>query len=168
MMRLMKIWNYLFYLTWNLLNKAGLTLIQRPIQKLIFFIFPTLSRKRDEIEKAAISTMADIDKGLNLGFAFVLMFSATTLMYVIICIYTIGQFDSNVDDNLHYYFIGVLSMAYLTNYLLLWKSNNYKKYFKEFDKTTINKINYLYIILFHLGVTAFFILSIYWTVGFNL
>lgn len=168
MTRAVKIWNYLFYLTWSLLNEVGLRFIQIPLQRVIFFIFPTLREKRNEIEKAAISTMADTDKGFNLGFAFVLMFSATTLVYVVICIYTIGQFDSDVDKHLHYYFIGILSMAYLTNYLLLWRSDKYKKYFKEFDKTTIGKMKYMYIILFHLGITTFFILLICWTVGVNL
>ncbi|PJB58724.1 MAG: hypothetical protein CO098_07130 [Bacteroidetes bacterium CG_4_9_14_3_um_filter_41_19] len=168
MIRLKEIWNYLFYLTWSLLNKMALEFIQRPLQKVIFFLFPTLKRKRYEIEIAAISTMSDTDSGFNLGFAFGFMYLTTTIIYAIICIYTVGQFDSNVDDHLHYYFIFVLSLAYITNHLLLWRSDIYKKYFEKFDKTLISKMSYLYVILFHIGIAAFFILTIYWTVGFNL
>lgn len=168
MIGLIRIWNYVFYLTWKLLNKIGVNFIQKPLLKFLYFVFPALSKKQDEIEKSSISTMVDVDKGFNLGFAFVLMFSATTLIYAIICIYTIGQLDSNVDGNLQYYFIGILSLAYLTNYLLLWHSDNYKKYFKEFNRVTIAKTNYLYVVLFHFGVTVFFVLIIFWIVGFNL
>lgn len=167
MIGIAKIWNYLYYLTWNLLQVLGKVLIERPLAYVFSFI-PFLRKNWKKGKKGYDSFVNGRELSINMAYAFAFMFVTTALIYATICIYVVRLFEIKDDNNLHYYFIGILSMAYLTNYLLLWRSDKYKKYFKEFDKTTIVKMNYLYIVLFHLGITTFFILSIYWIVGFNL
>lgn len=164
----MRTWNYLYYHTWKLQNIIGEILIQRPIYFIMLNLFPFLQKNKKRGLKDYKKVMNNKEDGFNLFFAFGFMYLTTTLIIALLCGFTIGQFDSNVDDNLHLYFIGVLSVAYLVNYISLWKSDVYKKYFKEFENIITGKIHYLFVVLFHFGIAILFILTVYWTVGFNL
>jgi len=72
-----------------------------------------------------------------------------------------------VGDNLHYWFIGVVVLSYLTNQVLSWGNDKYLKYFAEFDNINEKTKIYLPAILFHVGVLLFTALSVHWTIGYN-
>ncbi|MBC9811459.1 hypothetical protein H9Y05_03125 [Crocinitomicaceae bacterium CZZ-1] len=161
-------WNYLFYLQHKLLNVIGVKYFQRPLSYIIFFIFPKLKKKKKEILNAAASSIDHKEMGFNLGFAFSHMFLTTVVIFSIICLYVTVLINYKIKEDIKYFITGVLLLSYLLNYWLLWKKDIYLTYFKKFEKQPFSQWHYLYIIFFHLGVWGFGILSIHWTIGFNL
>ncbi len=163
-----RFWNYLFYLQWKLLNKLGTKFIQQPIHAVTYFFFPKIRKKKPEIERGYSVVINDSERGFNLGFAFSHLFLTTLIIYGIICLYVNVLIDHKVKEDIKYFLIGVMVLSYFTNYWFLWRKDIYLKYFKEFESQPFSRIHYLYAILFHLGIAAFGILSIYWTIGFNI
>ncbi|MFA6924924.1 MAG: hypothetical protein WC223_11815 [Bacteroidales bacterium] len=163
-----RIWNYFFYSTWKLQILLGDLLFQKPIYFIILNIFPFLRKNEAKGLKEYKKVMNNKDYGFNIGFAFGFMFLTTMVIYSSICLYIVKLLNIEVGDTIYYYFIVVVALSYLTNYLLLYRSDAYKKYFDEFDKVNNKSLIYLSAVLFHLGIIGFGILSIHWTVGFNL
>lgn len=163
-----RFWNYLFYLQWKFTHNIGVKYIQRPIISTLSFLFPRIKKNKLEVTQTADSTMGNPESGFNLGFAFSHLFITTTIGYGIICFYINLLINYEAGENFKYFLFGVMALSYLTNYWFLWYKDRYLKYFAEFDKKSIPKVHYLYLMLFHLGVIAFGILSIHWTIGFNL
>jgi len=161
-----RIWNYLFYSTWNLQINLGEILIQKPIHFIMLNLFPFLRKNKQKGVKDYKRVMNNKDYGFNIGFAFGFMFLSTMIIYSSICLYLVKLLNIEVGDTIYYYFIVVVALSYITNYLFLYRSDIYKKYFDEFDKEN-SKLNYLPVV-FHTGVVIFGILSIHWTIGFNL
>jgi hypothetical protein len=163
-----RIWNYFFYSTWNLQTNLGEMLIRKPIYFIMLTLFPFLRKNVHNGTKSYNRVMNNKDYGFNIGFAFGFMFLTTMLIYSSLSLYLVELLNIKVGDTIYYYFIAVVVLSYLTNYLLLYRSNTYKKYFNEFDKINNKSLIYLSSILFHLCVFGFGILSIYFTIGFNL
>jgi hypothetical protein len=163
-----RLWNYLLYLQWRLLNRLGAKLIQQPIHSITFFFFPKIRKKKEQIEQSYSLVINDSERGVNLGFAFSHIFLTTSIIYGVVCLYMNVLINHKVKDDIKYFLIGVMVLSYLTNYWLLWRKDIYLKYFKEFENQPFSRWRYLYVILFYLGIMTFGVLSIYWTIGFNL
>lgn len=162
-----KTWNYLIYSTWRLLRSLGEVLIERPLSYVFNFV-PFLRDNWKKGQKDYQKFVNGKDVSVNIAFAFGFMFMTTTFAYGTLCLYLVKLLNITVGKNLRYYFIGVFALAYATNYLLSWRSDKYKKYFDKFDEKYGDKMNYLGVILFHLGIAVLAVLSIHWIIGFNL
>lgn len=130
--------------------------------------FPSLRKNK----KAALSSykkaMNSKDFSFNIAFAYGYMFFTTMFIYAVLFLY-LGYFlQLEIGDNLHYWFIAVVVLSYLTNQILSWSNDKYLKYFDEFDSINDKAKIYLPAVLFHVGVLLFTALSIHWTVGYNL
>lgn len=159
------IWNYLFYLQWRLLNRLGSKFIQQPIHSVLYFFFPKIRKNKNEIDKSYSSVVNDSTQGFNLGFAFSHLFLTTAVIYSIICLYFNVLIDFKLRENLKYFLIGVMLLSYLTNYLLLWRKDNYLKYFKKYKQKTFHRVEYLYLVMFHLIVWTIGVFSVQWIVN---
>jgi len=159
---MIRFWNYLFYAHWRLLNGLGSKLIQQPIQSILSVFFPKIKKKKKEIKRGYSTAVEDPKQGLNLGFSFQLLFVTTTIVYGIICLYITVLLDYKIRKDFVFFLIGTLGLAYLSNYLLLWREDRYLKYFKIFENESFSRIHYLNVILFHLSIWTFGILSVYW------
>ena len=160
-------WNYLLYSTWCLLNFLGEVLFRKPIYFIMLKVFPFLKKNKKKALSSYNKTMNSRDFSFNIAFAYGYMFMTTMIIYVIIFMYSGYFLHIEVGDNLHYYFIAVVVLSYLTNQILSWRKDVYLKYFNDFDKVDNKSQIYLTAVLFHLGVLLFAVLSIYWMVGFN-
>lgn len=162
-----RIWNYFFYSTWKFQISLGGILIEKPL--IYFFnLIPILRKNWNKGKKEYQRVMHRKDYGFNIGFAFGFMFLTTMVIYTSICLFLVKLLNLEVGDTIYYYFVAVVALSYLTNYLLLYRSDTYKKYFDEFEKVNNKRLIYLSAVFFHLGIIGFGILSIYCTVGFNL
>lgn len=112
--------------------------------------------------------MNNKDFGFNIGFAFGFMFLTTMVIYTSICLFLVKLLNIDVEDTIYYYFFAVVALSYLTNYFFLYRADTYKKHFEEFEKIKNKSRIYLSAVLFHLAIIGFGILSIHFTVGFNI
>lgn len=159
---MIKIWNYFFYSTWQLHFAIGTYLIQEPIFRVarhIPFMRKNLKKGRKEFHKV----MHDLDTGMNLGYSFKAMLWSTFFIYSTFFYVVFSSLNINIGDLPYYCFLLVLCLAYLTNYILLYRADVYKKYFVEFDKIQNKSIVYFSAIFFHLGVFGLCALLIYFT-----
>lgn len=163
-----KIWNYFFYSTWYVQLNLGESLIRKPIYFIMLNLFPSLRKNLHKGQKDYNRVMNNKDFGFNIGFAFGFMFLTTMIIYTSICLFLVKLLDIEVEDTIYYYFFAVVALSYLTNYLLLYRSDTYKKHFDEFEKNNNKSRIFLSAVLFHLAIIGFGILSIYFTVGFNI
>ena len=164
---MIKIWNYFFYSTWQLHFAVGSYLIQESIFRFarhIPFMRKNLKKGRKEFHKV----MHDLDTGMNLGLSFKAMLTSTMIVYTTVFLTLVIKLNINVKETLYYYCFLVLGLAYLTNYILLYKADVYKKYFVEFEKINNKSIVYFSAVFFHLGAIVFCLLLIYFTTGFKL
>jgi len=161
------IWNYLFYSTWRLLINLGEILFERP---LIFFfnLIPFFRNNWKKGKKSYNKFKYNLDFGTDILFAKYIMISATSGLYISICLYVEKYFNFTSKSSSIFYIIIVIFFSWATNYLLLEYKSTYKYYFSKFDEKYKNGMNYLWVILFHLGILAFTFLSIHLTTGFNL
>lgn len=150
----MKFWNKLFYLTWKGQNYIGEVLFQRSIHYFIAAIFPAV--RKNKMERDYKSVINDRNKGLNIGFAFQVMFLTTAIIYTILLFSVLFSLNLRLKENLIYILVTIVTLSYLTNYILLYKGDKYLKYFKEFDEQPVNKSLYLLATLLHLGVFSLF------------
>lgn len=162
-----KIWNYFFYSTWYVQLNLGETLIRKPIYFIMLNLFPSLRKNLHKGQKDYNRVMNNKDFGFNIGFAFGFMFLTTMIIYTSICLFLVKLLDIEVEDTIYYYFFAVVTLSYLTNELLIYRKDIYKKYFDEFEKLNTKSLIYISAILFHLGVIGFGILSIHFTIGFS-
>lgn len=160
---MMRIWNYLFYFQWKLLNTAGTELIQKPLFSLVSLFVPAIKAKRDSIEKTASSFMNNKRGGANLGFAFNFMMITTAIIFGIFLFYITLLIGYKVRQDFIIFLLSAVVLSYLTNYFALWRNDNYLKYFNEFEKIKHSKIGYLYLLCFHMVVYIIAIWSVwYW------
>lgn len=162
-----RIWNYFFYSFWCLEVNFGEILIRRPIFFIMLKLFPSLSKNAKKGEKEYQKIMNSKDSGFNVGFAFGFMFLMTMIIYSCICLWVVKLQNIQI-GYLLYYFVAVIVLSYLTNYFLLYQSDKYKRYFHEFEKKSSKRLSYLTAVLFSLCIAGMGLLSIYYTVGFNL
>ena len=162
-----RIWNYFFYSTWKFQILLGGILIEKPLIYL-FNLIPFLKGKWSKGKKEYEKFMHNKDYGANIGFAFSFMFLTTTVIYTIICLFLVNLVNIEVGDKIYYYFYTVAALSYITNYFFLYRGDIYKKHFEEFEKSNQKSSIYLSALGFHLGVIGLGILSIHFTVGFNL
>jgi len=161
-----KTWNYLFYSTWKLHNRASEIFIFPLIfifNKISFFRKNWHSKGEEEYNRIIKSK----DLGLNVLFSYYCMLMTTSIIYSVFFMYVWYALQIEVGNNIYYYFIAVVVLSYLTNEILSWRKDVYLKYFTEFDKVNNKSLIYLPAILFHLGVAVFAVLSIHWTIGFS-
>lgn len=162
-----RVWNYFLYSTWWLLNQLGEKLFRKPIHGTMYKLFPFLRKNKGKAYSSYKKTMNDRDFSFNIAFAFGYMFFTTMFIYADLFLY-LGHFlQLEVGKNLHYWFIGVVVLSYLTNQVLSWGNDKYLKYFAEFDNINDKKKIYLPAVLFHVGVLLFTALSVHWTIGYN-
>lgn len=159
-------WNYIFYSTWKLHNRAS-DILTAPILYLVTKV-PLFRENWKKGEKEYNKFIKSRNLGFNVSLSFSWMLTTTSILYSILFLYVCYFFQIEVGENVHYYFIAVVALSILTNELLLWRNDIYLKYFDEFDRTNKKSLTYLPAVLFHLGVIVFAVLSIYWTVGFSL
>lgn len=162
-----RVWNYLLYSTWCLLNFLGEVLFRKPIHFIMLKVFPSLKKNKKKALSSYNKSMNSKDLSFNIAFAYGYMFMTTMIIYAIIFLYLGHSFRLDVGDKLYYYFIAVVALSYLTNQILSWRNDKYLKYFAEFDSLNNKTKVYLSAVLFHLGIFFFAVLSIHWTVGFN-
>ena len=156
----MKVWNYLYYGTWALLNYLAKVLIERPIEKL-FNSNPSLSKKWKEGKSSYKEFTYSSEASINVSYSYGIMIVTTTLICGMCCILLIIPFDKNIDTNLKYYFIGIFLVSYLINYKLLWYRETYKKHFKIFEKKNMGLTSMVSAGLFHLIVLLLFALCLF-------
>ncbi len=161
-------WNYFLYSTWCLLNSLGEVLIRKPIYFIMLKIFPFLKKNKKKALSSYNKAMNSSDFSFNIAFAYGYMFFTTMIIYTIIFLYLFFFLHIEVGDNLRYWFIVVVILSYFTNQVLSWGNDKYLKYFAEFDNLNDKTKKYLPAVLFHLGVFLFAVLSIHWTIGYNL
>lgn len=165
---MIRIWNYFFYSTWKTQTILGKKLFQETIFLVMLKLFPFLKKNEKKGLKEYNKVMNSKEYGLNLGFAFSFMFLTTMVLYTSVCLILVKMLNVEVEDKMVYYFLAVIALSYLTNELLIYKSDTYKKYFEEFEKVNNKSLIYLSAVLFHLAIIGFGILSIHFTVGFNI
>jgi hypothetical protein len=162
------IWNYYFYWNWRMLNVISITIFQRPINFIFFKLFSKLNKNKSSIEKGFHKSVNDYKTGINLGFAFSSIFTYTLL---IICIFLFWLFYI-IKQDLSGIFKFCLALAFLFSYLLnnqlLYKNDCYKKYFEKFNASKLSRWNYIYVLLTYFLILAIFILTLYYTVPWNL
>lgn len=161
-----RIWNYFFYSTWKFQISFGEAIIEKPLIylfNLVPFLRNNWSKGKNEYKRA----MHDKDYGFNIGFAFGFMLLSTMVIYTSICLILVKLLSVEVGDTIYYYFFAIVTISYLTNELLIYRADTYKKYFDEFEKVSNKPLIYLSAVLFHIGIMCFGILSAYFTVGFN-
>lgn len=156
----MRFWNYLYYFSWRLQESIGRFLIERPLAY-IFGLIPFFRKNWEKGKKDYERFVYDRKLSLNMVYAFCYMLITTIIIYASIALPLVVALDQDVDMNLKYYLLGVLLLAYLTNYYFLWRNDRYMRYFKEFDNRFFSRIHYFYVILFHVAAIAVCILSIY-------
>lgn len=161
-----RVWNYFLYSTWKLLCVSSQKLIEKPLSK-VLSVVPFFRKNLIKGKKKHREIMDSKHLSFNIAFSFGYMFFTTMIIYTVIFLYVCHFFQIEAGENLYYYFIAVVVLSYLTNEFLSWRNDRYLKYFDEFDKTNKKSLIYLPAVLFHLGVIAFAVLSIHWTVGFN-
>lgn len=145
----------------------GDNLIYRSVAKvlsLVPFFRKNLEKGKEDYRKV----MNNKGEGLNIGFAFGIMFLTTSVIYVSIGLWIGKLLNKEVDNSAYFYFITMLVAAYLTNEMLLYRSNVYKRYFRKFERVQNPTIIYLSAILFHVGVFCLGVLSASYTIGFNI
>lgn len=162
-----KIWNYLLYSTWRLLNFLGEVLFRKPIHFIMLKIFPSLKKNEKRALDSYNMVMNGKDFSFNMAYAYGQMFMTTMIIYAIILLYFGYFFKVDIGDKLYHYFLAIVVLSYLTNQMLSWRNDKYLVYFSEFDIKYSKRRAYITAILFHLGVFSFAILSIYVTIGFN-
>ena len=162
-----RIWNYFFYSTWYVQLNLGEILIRRPIYFIMLTLFPFLGKNLHLGQKNYDRVMNNKDFGLNIGFAFGFMFLTTMVIYTSICLLLVKLLNIEVEDNIYYYFFSVVVLSYSTNYLLLYRADNYKKYFEAFEKINNRPLICFSAVLFHLAIIGLGIFSIYLTSGKN-
>jgi len=163
-----RIWNYLFYLQFRILEKYSLKFVHNPLQNVFFYFFPKKIKRKKKMDNAYYSVINNRKNGLNLGFAFRFMNLTTGIAYGIILLYINVIIGHEVKEDMLYFLIGAFVLSYATNYWFLRRNDTYLKYFKEFETENFSRWNYMYLFLFHAGILSFGIVSIYLTVGFNL
>lgn len=161
-----RIWNYFFYSTWKTQIFLSYILFERPLV-FLFNLVPFLRKNWYNGKKEYNKVMNSKEYGLNLGFAFGFMFLTTMVIYTSICLFLVKLINIEVEDTIYYYFVAILVLSYITNELLIYRTDTYKKYFKEFEKINNKSRIYFSAVFFHLTIIGIGILSIYLTVGFN-
>ncbi len=157
-----RIWNYLFYSTWKTQIDFGRKFIQEPFFFLMFKLFPSLRKNERKGLKEFNKLFNNKDSGANLGFAFAYMNFSTMIVYFCVSIYLGKILDIViVRSTVSYYFFGVILVSYLTNQLLIYRGDTYKKYFNEFEKVSNKSQFYFSAVLFHVVVFTFGILKIF-------
>jgi hypothetical protein len=143
----------------------GETLIEKPL----IYVFTKIPLFRDNWEKGKKEYKAIIHgkNGLNVGFAFSSMFVSTIWLAVSILAVSSYFFEIKVRENSSYYAITVLVFSYIVNQFLLYKSDKYKLYFKEFERKRSNVAVTFLGVLFHLVIWTWGLLSIYLADGFG-
>ena len=112
--------------------------------------------------------MNNKEYGVNINTAYSFMFLSVLIIYASVCLILVDAFDVAVGDKIYRYFMAVIFFSYVTNYVLLHRNDNYKSYFKEFDQAEHKSQVFASALLFHSGVIVFGILSVHFTIGFDL
>ncbi len=152
-----RIWNYFFYCVWRFLNVTGQIFIVKPIINImtkIHFFRKNWERGKNFHDHFVYNRVG----GIDIGFAFSHLFIATLVIYTCICAYFIAWLNIKIGrNNDYYYFIAILTSAFFTNQLLLYKADKYLTYFKEFDRLyeANRKKIYWHAILFYISVVLF-------------
>jgi hypothetical protein len=163
-----RIWNYFFYSTWKIQDKFARNFIEKPLIE-IFSLIPYFKNNWEKGRKAHQIIMHSKNYGTGIGFAFSFMFLTTCVIYLCICILLtkVLTCETSVESG-KYFFFGIIGLSYLTNQMLLYSNDTYKRYFDEFEKVDKKTVFLLSAIAFHLGVVGIGILFIYYFVGFKL
>jgi hypothetical protein len=161
-----KVWNYFFYCTWKLQIAIIENIIEKPITYL-FNLVPFFKNNWQRGRSGYQKLMNNKDSGINIGFAFAFMFLTTVIIYFSISLYLTSILKLDFVNKVEVYLLIIVGLSYLTNYLFLYRSDNYKNYFVVFDKLKNISNVYISAILFHLIIISLGILSIYLTIGFK-
>jgi hypothetical protein len=161
-----KIWNYFLYSTWMILCLSSKKIIEKPLSS-ILRIVPFFRKNFEKGKSEHRKVMDNKYLSFNIAFSFGYMFFTTMIIYTTIFLYLFFFLQIEVGDGLHYYFIAVVVLSYLTNQILSWHNDKYLKYFTEFDGLKNKTKVYLSAVLFHLGVFVLAALSVHWTVGYD-
>ncbi len=165
--KFVRLWNYIYYCTWGLLNIFNNTFIKQPIS---FFVeyFPKLKRNWEIGAKDLESFVNGRDLSVNMSYSFTIMFLSTNMLLISLSLFLVPLFDSNSSEHLLVYFFILPGISYIFNNLLLWKDDHFKEYFEIFDSQPIKKAHYFYTLLFHFSMFIILICSIHFTIGFSI
>jgi len=156
MNELEKLWNYIYYITWHVLNRTTLC-INQWLRRNLIWIF---GKKVQLIDAAVTRGMNNDDYGINLGYAFAIMYQ-TTIYIIFIILINLHYLDYfNINGYTIYHFFGIIMLAYFINYLLLWRKDKFKKYFKEFQGVNKGTLGYIFVIFIHVGSLVILLISL--------
>ena len=167
-MSMQRIWNFIYYSTWQNHNKVAEITIVPFIY--LFNQIPFFHKNWFENggEQAFNNFIKNKKKGSNILFSDHCMLMSTSIIYFIIFLNVFYFFKINATDYLLFYFCVIFAFAYITNYFLIWRKNVYLKYFSEFASVEKKSLVYLPSVFFHISIFTIAVLSIFWTIGFNL
>lgn len=163
-----RIWNFIFYSTWQNHNKVAEIIIVPFIYLLNRVHFLRKNWFENGGEQAFNSFIKNKKKGANILFSYHCMLMSTSVIYFIIFLNAFYFLKIKTTDYLLFCFCVILALAYVTNYFLIWRRKLYLKYFSEFARVENKTLVYLPSIFFHFGIVTIAVLSIFWTIGFNL
>ena len=165
MRRIERFWSYLLYVTWKLISDFGRKLIEAPVFKIASLI-PYFRRNIEKGKGIHERVMHAPDISFTIIFAIRHMYALTTCIYISIFLWIKYFLKFDICEYYYYWVGGILTLAYITDEILLLHNDKYLKYFSEFEKSIKNKRKvYLHAILFHVVVLIFTVLTLDWTIG---
>ncbi len=159
--------NYILYSTWRLLILLGEVLWVRPFTYIINF-FPYLGKRWKKGLPYFRNFNYNNEYGKDILFAKYIIFWPILLIYFQIGLYVKYLFDITFPKKNYYIlFIALIIIAITSTYFLFYHNDIYLEYFKKFEERYRNRMNYIWALLFYLGVLILTVFSIHWTIGFN-
>lgn len=158
---MVKFWNFVVYLTFELLNRLS-SFVQDGMLSLLIFCFPSLKKKRREISKSIRSTTTNEDLGFNISFAFGIVFGVWMIIYSTLVILLADFFNFPILDKITLWILIIAGLAYATNYFFIWRNDRYLEYFSLFRKGQISSWSLFFIFIFYcviIGLFLFFLLK---------
>lgn len=156
-----KQYTYLFYLTVRITNWGTNNLIIRPLIA-IFKLFQISEERILRIKKLHIRPIDSYDNGTDVNFAFsIMMWSLTCFILTVELLIFKALKHLELENSFIIIFYVAVLLSIVINYLILWKSDKYKAYFRKFKKEQLANGRFNFAIVYHLTMMIIcFLLSI--------
>jgi hypothetical protein len=154
-----KHYNYIFYLTVRTLNWCSNNFIIQPLIKLLE-IFSVSDRRIQNVKKGHLISTESYSDWTNVSYAFGLMLWSLSCFIFTISLLIFKISNAEFENSLIILLSVSVTLSIAINYITLWKSDRYEKYFKQFQKEkTIDK-GYFVGIIYHLTIATDIVLTV--------
>lgn len=146
-------YNYLFYLTVVIHNWCSNNIIITPLISL-FELFPISKERILKVKKLHIVPIDSYENGNNINFAFKLMMWTLTCFILAIELLIFKTYNYiELEYNVIVFLVSSVFLSIVINYLILWKSDKYKTYFRKFKKEQSPNRDFIAALIYHLTIT---------------